>query len=121
MSSCGGLSATKTHAEAKSHRSRRLVRVFKQMPRVDTELHMSRGFGGSDFAQVQGELANTESIKKVLEQEREQAEHARDRKAQGAYGICEDCGQEIAAERLAALPGATRCVACQGAWEDASR
>jgi DnaK suppressor protein len=82
---------------------------------------MSRGFGGSDFAQVQGELVNSESIREVLEQEREQAEHARDRQAQGAYGICEDCGRKIGEERLAALPDATRCVACQAAWESANR
>lgn len=28
-------------------------------------------------------------------------------------GICEDCGDDIAAERLAALPAAQRCLACQ--------
>ena len=28
------------------------------------------------------------------------------------YGRCESCGQPIAAERLAARPTATRCVAC---------
>lgn len=82
---------------------------------------MSKGFGESDFAQVQSERANSETIKHVLEVEREQAEHARDRKAQGAYGICEDCGRKIAAERLEALPDATRCVACQAAWEIANR
>jgi phage/conjugal plasmid C-4 type zinc finger TraR family protein len=74
---------------------------------------MSKGFGESDFAQVQSERANTQTIQQILEQEREQAEHARDRIAQGAYGICEDCGKKIAAERLEALPDATRCVSCQ--------
>jgi RNA polymerase-binding transcription factor len=82
---------------------------------------MSKGFGESDFAQVQSERANTETIRQVLERDREQAEHARDRQAQGAYGICEDCGRKIGDERLAALPDATRCVACQAAWESASR
>ena len=78
---------------------------------------MSRGFGGSDFAQVQSDLVNSESIREVLEREREQAEHARDRLAQGAYGVCEDCGRKIGEERLEALPDATRCLACQAAWE----
>ena len=82
---------------------------------------MSKGFGESDFAQVQNERATTQTINQVLEQEREQAKHARDRKAQGAYGICEDCGRKIADERLEALPDATRCVACQAAWEMANR
>ena len=82
---------------------------------------MSKGFGGSDFAQVQSERANTETIEQLLELEREQAEHARDRKAQGAYGICEDCGQKIAPERLEALPDSTRCVNCQVEWERGNR
>src|SRR5580704_16835711 len=63
-------------------------------------LHMSKGFGESDFAQVQAERANTQTIRQVLERDREQAEHARDRQAQGAHGICEDCGRKIGDERL---------------------
>jgi DnaK suppressor protein len=78
---------------------------------------MSKGFGESDFAQVQAERANSQTIRQVLEQDREQAEHARDRQAEGGYGVCEDCGRKIGDERLAALPDATRCVACQGEWE----
>jgi len=30
----------------------------------------------------------------------------------GMYGVCERCGQPIAAERLAARPSATSCVTC---------
>jgi phage/conjugal plasmid C-4 type zinc finger TraR family protein len=82
---------------------------------------MSKGFGESDFAQAQTDRVNSETIKQLLEMEREQARHARDRKAQGAYGTCEDCGRRIAEERLEALPDATRCVTCQAAWEIANR
>ena len=82
---------------------------------------MSKGFGESDFAQVQSERANSQTIRQVLERDREQADHARDRRAQGAYGICEDCARPIAKERLAALPDATRCLACQAAWESTNR
>lgn len=31
----------------------------------------------------------------------------------GAYGLCEDCGIEITAGRLKALPFARRCLSCQ--------
>jgi RNA polymerase-binding transcription factor DksA len=31
----------------------------------------------------------------------------------GTYGRCEHCGGEIGEERLAALPDATTCIACQ--------
>lgn len=35
----------------------------------------------------------------------------------GSYGICVDCGADIAAARLRAAPEALRCVACQGRFE----
>jgi RNA polymerase-binding protein DksA len=34
---------------------------------------------------------------------------------EGGYGICERCGRGIGAERLAARPAATTCVACASA------
>ncbi len=78
---------------------------------------MSKGFGDSDFSQVQTDRATSHSIERVLEQDREQAEHARELMAKGAYGVCEDCGQKIPPERLEALPEATRCISCQATWE----
>jgi DnaK suppressor protein len=82
---------------------------------------MSKGFGESDFAQVQAERANHHTIQQVLDQDREQALRARDRQAQGASGICEDCGRKIGDERLEALPDATRCISCQAEWEAGNR
>jgi RNA polymerase-binding protein DksA len=38
---------------------------------------------------------------------------ARERMANGAYGICSDCGDDVAYERLAAYPTAKRCLQCQ--------
>lgn len=34
------------------------------------------------------------------------------RVAAGTYGVCEHCGADIGTERLAAVPGARRCVDC---------
>ena len=39
---------------------------------------------------------------------------AQQRLDSGGYGVCASCGRAIAAERLVALPWATRCVACPG-------
>jgi DnaK suppressor protein len=39
----------------------------------------------------------------------------------GRYGICQECGEAIAAARLRAMPFATRCVPCQAALEDVGR
>lgn len=35
----------------------------------------------------------------------------------GSYGLCVDCGEPIDLRRLAALPAAARCAACQDARE----
>lgn len=43
------------------------------------------------------------------------------RLAQGQYGRCRECGDEIAEARLAALPFAVRCVDCERQREGAPR
>ena len=40
-------------------------------------------------------------------------EAARDRLAQGGYGVCIDCGTDVGYERLKAFPAALRCIQCQ--------
>lgn len=47
-----------------------------------------------------------EQLLSVLEQVR----HARQRLADGSYGVCEVCGESIPEERLEARPWAVRCV-----------
>jgi len=78
---------------------------------------MSNGFGESDMAQVQSDRATSESVRRLIDENQRQAEHATTRRAEGTYGLCEDCGQTISAERLRFLPDATRCVSCQARLE----
>jgi DnaK suppressor protein len=82
---------------------------------------MSKGFRGADDAQVVTDRVTSDTIHRILEEDAVRAEHARARIAEGGYGVCEDCGQRIARERLEALPDATRCVRCQAAWEQGNR
>ena len=42
---------------------------------------------------------------------------ARARMADGSYGTCTSCGQDIGFERLRANPGAERCIRCQTLFE----
>ena len=53
----------------------------------------------------------------ILGQERSLVEQALQRLAEGKYGICVDCGKEIPAERLKAMPEAIRCVEDQRRFE----
>ncbi len=46
-----------------------------------------------------------------------QIDQALARIASGKYGICDNCGQPIAAERMAAVPHATLCIQCQAKLE----
>ncbi len=42
-----------------------------------------------------------------------QIDSALARLADGSYGVCADCGGPISPKRLAAIPSAERCIACQ--------
>jgi DnaK suppressor protein len=44
-------------------------------------------------------------------------ETARARMADGSYGVCIACGQDIGIARLRANPGAERCIRCQTVFE----
>jgi len=44
-------------------------------------------------------------------------EQAMNRLAEGRYGVCMACGEDIPRERLLAQPTAIRCAACQAAAE----
>jgi RNA polymerase-binding transcription factor DksA len=53
----------------------------------------------------------------ILQQERSLVNQALQRLAEGKYGICVDCGKEIPADRLKAMPEAIRCVEDQRRFE----
>ncbi len=66
------------------------------------------------------ERENDEVLQKIEESimaELSQVKQAVRRLNLGEYGICEECGDEIAVERLKAMPFATLCVACAEARE----
>lgn len=52
-------------------------------------------------------------VLRVLVHNAQQVDRALELLHGGLYGSCEDCEQEIARERLEALPEATRCLSCQ--------
>ncbi len=53
----------------------------------------------------------------ILEDELRQVEIARQRLEEGQYGTCVDCGKEIPAARLEAIPESVRCVEDQRTYE----
>lgn len=55
-----------------------------------------------DDAEVERDMAELRDVRLALH-----------RIADGSYGVCESCGEEIAPERLMAEPEAARCITCQ--------
>ena len=71
----------------------------------------------SDLAQALSDRETSDLLVHLLDENREQVEHALQRVREGAYGVCESCTRKIPAERLRYQPAATRCVECQSQWD----
>jgi DnaK suppressor protein len=71
----------------------------------------------TDLAQALSDRQTSDILVHLLDQNREQVEHALERVREGAYGICESCSRRIPADRLKFQPAATRCVECQSRWD----
>ena len=57
------------------------------------------------------------AVMRTMEDKIESLDYALKALDNGQYGICERCGNEIGAERLKAIPGATLCVKCKAETE----
>jgi DnaK suppressor protein len=74
---------------------------------------------GSPFGKREEEATETLELEKRLSlenrtrQELAGIEHALGKFEKGTYGLCDNCGQPIAPERLEALPQASLCVDCK--------
>jgi DnaK suppressor protein len=62
-----------------------------------------------------------ETTRIMLEQDMRNVEEAGKRLAEGTYGTCIDCGNDIPQERLDAVPEAIRCIEDQNRYEAALR
>ena len=75
--------------------------------------------GEVSVATLLADLDQAELSRDVVELR--ELEAARQRLADGTYGICADCGASIGFERLQAEPAAVRCVECQQRHEKTYR
>lgn len=69
----------------------------------------------ADFAEQASNLSDDEPMEKLevaAQAALAEIEAALGRMAQGRYGLCTGCGEDIAPARLAALPEAALCMAC---------
>lgn len=68
------------------------------------------GLGVGDPAITRWELDR--ALLRQLRGHMETVQHAISETRQGAFGVCENCGQPINPDRLAVLPEATTCITC---------
>jgi RNA polymerase-binding protein DksA len=71
--------------------------------------------GDASVADLISDLENAEVTRDVAELRA--LEQALSRMTDGSYGVCVQCGGEIALERLRANPAALRCLECQHMFE----
>jgi DnaK suppressor protein len=85
-------------------------------PTLDTELADYDQHPADEGTETHDqELDETRDM--LLADEAERVDLALERLASGDYGKCVDCGKDIPAERLEAIPESVRCVEDQARWE----
>ena len=92
---------------------KRLQKITRDLRHVNQPLN-------ADFAEQAIEAENDQVLDALddsIRGEMEQIEKTLMRIDQGDYGSCETCDKPIAAKRLEALPYATRCIACEEAFQ----
>jgi RNA polymerase-binding protein DksA len=66
----------------------------------------------ADSSQVTAERGEAEALAASLREALDDVQHALAKHDQGSYGLCENCGQQIASPRLEAMPTARFCIDC---------
>ncbi|HEY3811328.1 MAG TPA: TraR/DksA C4-type zinc finger protein [Acidimicrobiales bacterium] len=69
----------------------------------------------ADSSQVTAERGENEALVNKLAEALRDVEHALGKFDTDSYGVCENCGQPIAAARLEAKPEARLCIDCAAA------
>jgi len=75
-----------------------------------SELDFDEGF--ADSGQVTAERGEVDALAGSLLENLQKVDAALVKLADGTYGRCEACGNEIAEARLEAMPSARLCIAC---------
>jgi DnaK suppressor protein len=79
---------------------------------------------GRDTYDIASDERDREISLLLTDRDRKKLQHVDDalhRLESGEYGICEECGGEIATGRLEAMPFSRLCVTCQSEFEQAQR
>jgi len=90
-------------------------RIIELQQRVDS-IHKDFASGrDADWSEQAGERENDEvlnALESEAKVEIQQLSNAIIKIENGHYGICDNCGEDIAPQRLAVQPSAAKCIQC---------
>lgn len=100
---------------------RRRRAILETARRAEAELEALHASGRArEFEEGAQKAHEAETLARLGESQRleiARIDEALERLAAGTYGRCADCGEAIEERRLAALPQAARCAACEAGRE----
>lgn len=82
-------------------------------PSGDLQADLNAGEGFADAAATTAERTERIGVVDTLKGQLDDVETALERIKEGNYGVCSNCGNPIAPERLEARPESTLCVTCK--------
>lgn len=102
-----------SRAEIRADLVARLDRLAALVERVESEQRMPLDDDSAEQAIEREDDEALDAQLRAADAEMQAIRHAMERLDAGHYGLCTSCGTLIDAARLAALPTATHCIACE--------
>ena len=91
--------------------------LFEQLGR-NYKTEFERGMDTADWSVVDSIQSLGVKLVDIRQDELIKMEQAQRKLEEGSYGICEDCGEEIGEQRLAAMIYAIHCLQCAAQNEE---
>lgn len=101
-----------THTALRQQLEARLGQILARVGRIEGDLRRTHD---RDSQEAAIEIENDEVLEGLDDMSRSEVGEIRTalrRMVTGQYGLCSQCGQEITADRLAAVPTASKCIVC---------
>jgi len=100
------------HEALRAELEQRLAMLQARLASIKHEVTREHSGDSAEQAQERENDEVVDAIGNETAQSIRGVQAALERIAAGTYGICDNCGQDIAEARLRAVPEATRCVNC---------
>ena len=108
------LKLVRAHLESEKQRLNTEMEQLQASVSTSEERREGSPFGKREEEATEAlELEKRLALEKRIREELAAIEHTLGKFEKGTYGLCDNCGQPIAPERLEALPQASLCLECK--------